>query len=192
MDLLELRDQLERHHDESYGWALSCCLHNRLAAEEVVQMVYLKVLEGKARYDGKAAFKTWLFSVIRNTAADARRRNTLDRLRLIRYGRETEHAIQEDQLDQAIHQLQWQMVFQRTLADLPTRQREVLQLVFYHELSLEEAAHVMRISVGSARTHYERGKKRLREWLEGVETGDESRLGGKRNRQPIPGPASEG
>jgi DNA-directed RNA polymerase specialized sigma24 family protein len=37
----------------------------------------------------------------------------------------------------------------------------VLQLVFYHGMTIEEAAEVMHISLGSARTHYDRGKKAL-------------------------------
>ena len=59
-----------------------------------------------------------------------------------------------------------QQRFRQALERLPARQRETLHLVFYQDLSLREAAEVMSISIGSARQHYERGKKRLREALD--------------------------
>src|SRR5215510_16057409 len=85
----ELRAALELHHSESYGWALNCCARSSVEAEAVLQTVYLKVLMGKARYHGKASFKTWLFAVIRRTAADERRRQMLRHLLLDRHHKAT-------------------------------------------------------------------------------------------------------
>jgi DNA-directed RNA polymerase specialized sigma24 family protein len=48
---------------------------------------------------------------------------------------------------------------------LSPRQREVLHLVFYQDLTIAAAAGVLNISIGSARVHYERGKAQLRRLL---------------------------
>lgn len=164
LDDAALRVQLETHHAESYGWALSCCRHCREEAENVLQIVYLKVLGRRAVFEGRSSFKTWLFSVIRHTAAGERRMELLHRLRLKELftpasgdRRSSEERIASDEANENLR---------RALLKLPARQREVLQLVFYHDLSVQEAAKVMGVGIGSARTHYERGKKQMRKWLE--------------------------
>lgn len=151
----DLRCVLEQHHAASFGWALACCGRDREEAEDVLQASYLKILEGRARFDGRSSVKTWLFGVIRRTAAEERRR------RLFGRRMHDSHAMQAPltySSDDAIsdHPLI------AALALLAPRQREVLHLVFYQGLTIEDAATVMRISVGTARTHYERGKQRLR------------------------------
>jgi RNA polymerase sigma-70 factor (ECF subfamily) len=57
------------------------------------------------------------------------------------------------------------------LSELSERQAEVLNLVFYQGLTVREAAEVMEVSLGSARIHYDRGKKRLRALLSESEEG---------------------
>ncbi|HSD45117.1 MAG TPA: RNA polymerase sigma factor [Pyrinomonadaceae bacterium] len=168
MEISELKAELEKLHHASFGWALSCCRHNHAEAEEVLQTVYLKILQGKARYRGECKLQTWLFAVIRKTAISERRKHILRTIKAIAApssgsGSESETSFARSEIQQRLERSEMQQQFNEALAQLPARQRETLHLVFYQDLSLSEAAQVMNISVGSARRHYERGKKRLRE-----------------------------
>jgi RNA polymerase sigma factor (sigma-70 family) len=181
MDIAELKAELETLHSASFGWALSCCRRDRAQAEEVLQTVYLKILEGKACFRGEASLKTWLFAVIRKTAIGEHRKNIL---RMLRWSDTSEQATLVSPLEQpgiALEKSETQAVFQNALKSLPRRQREVLHLVFYQDLSLSEAAVVMSISIGSARQHYDRGKKHLREFLGQTESAHGINWRGKEN-----------
>jgi len=166
MDIQELQAELEKLHGASFGWALSCCRRDRAEAEEVLQTVYLKILEGKARYRGESQLKTWLFAVIRKTAITEQRKRLL---RILKLTAASNPAPEQDSFAgepaATFERSEAQKQFQLALRTLPARQREVLHLVFYEDLSLREAADVMGISIGSVRQHYERGKKHLRESL---------------------------
>jgi RNA polymerase sigma-70 factor (ECF subfamily) len=160
MDEIELKRQLERVHPDCFGWAMACCGRDRDDAEEVLQTVYLSVLDGRARYDARSSFRTWLFGVIRRTAASERRKAWLRGLLLKREAKSLEPQASE-QPDTGVELESRRNGLQHALAHLAARQREVLELVFYHDLTVEDAADVMGVSVGSARTHYARGKARL-------------------------------
>lgn len=179
MDENQLRMQLEQHHSASYGWAMSCCSQVPEMAEDVLQAAYLKILQGRARFHGRAAFKTWLFAVIRLTAADEIRRHWLRQWRLI--GREQAKDVQLPERGERLDESARLNAFQQALARLPGRQKEVMHLVLYQELSLQEASEVMGVSLGSARTHYDRGKRNLRARLEKSEHFDEY---GKERERP--------
>lgn len=160
-----LERSLEALHPASFGWALGCCRWDREEAEEVLQTSYLKILDGRARFDGRSSFKTWLFSVIRRTAAERRRSRWLRSLAALRWldarPGPAPASTPEDRFDTG----ETSRVLRAALRTLPARQREVLHLVFYQDLTVEEAARVLGISVGSARTHYHRGKSALHERL---------------------------
>lgn len=158
---IDLRAELARGHLESHGWAVRCCAGDRVEAEDVLHRAYVKVLDGEAKFEGKSSFKTWLFGVIRRTAWEQARQSWLRRLRLERWWHTSSHNDAQDVTDdERIPRLR------KTLAQLSKRQQEVLHLVFYQDLTIQEAAEVLAMPVGTARTHYERGKERLRRLLE--------------------------
>ncbi|MEW6683819.1 MAG: RNA polymerase sigma factor [Nitrospirota bacterium] len=162
----DLRAHLERLHPDSVGWARACCARDALEAETVLQTAYVKILDHRARFDGRASFKTWVFAVIRKTALDERRRALVRRFWSAAQAGAAAPPIYASDADRAVYCDELRGLFRRALAELPSRQREALHLVFYHEMSLQEAAEVMGVSIGAVRQHYDRGKKRLRCWME--------------------------
>lgn len=161
----ELEGWLERLHEESFGWALSCCSGEQVRAEDVLQSAYVRVIAGQAVYGGRSTFRTWLFGVIRRVAWEHNRRAHTERKRTLALDHPAARLVADPQ--SAPDDVDSSRALQQALAELPERQREVLHLVFYQDMSIADAAEVMEISVGSARTHYERGKARLKALLAG-------------------------
>jgi RNA polymerase sigma-70 factor (ECF subfamily) len=161
----DLQRELEQMHAASFGWALWCCDHRRDEAEEVLQTAYLKMLEGTGRFEGNSSLRTFFFGVIRRTAWERRSRRWLREQLLARWYRGRPAAANPADPEALANVSQSNRALLQALAALPTRQREVLHLVFYQDLTVEEASRILKISLGTARTHFSRGKERLRQTL---------------------------
>lgn len=155
----ELMPELKKLHTDSYRWSVICTHGDESAAQDVLQQVYLKILEGRARYQQQASLKTWLFTVIRNTAIDTQRSWTQ---RNVHFSDQL-----KDQADETSNEMTEEVVdmIKTAILKLSERQREIVNLVFYHDMTIEDAAEVMNVKLGTARTHYERGKHQLKRIL---------------------------
>lgn len=162
MQSANLLGDLERIHPASFGWALWCCGHQKEEAEEVLQTAYLKVIQGGAQFNGNSSLRTWFFAVIRRTALEQRRRQWLRGQMLARWliGRPAPDPATDPEA--AASGSEKVLALRRAMAALAVRQQEVLHLVYYQDFTVEEAAGIMGVSLGTARTHFERGKSRLR------------------------------
>ena len=157
-----LEGRLERLHEDSFGWALSCCGWDEADAADVLQSTYLKVVSGRAVFGEKSTFRTWLFGVIRQTAREHHRRAKSHRERAELLQQEiVGHGEVVENPPDPFERSEVRNVLREAMNQLPMRQKEVLHLVFYQDLTIREAAQAMEVSLGSARVHYERGKKRL-------------------------------
>lgn len=153
MNKSKIEQLLKTHHRDAFLWARQCCYYNSNEAHEVLQMTYLKILEGKANYNEQSSFKTWLFSVIRFTAIDHSRKQ-IPFEGLERIDSKVEEAEEPDSIN-----------YKELLSKLSERQHQVLLLAFYHNMTLEEIATITELHIGTIRTHYERGKLALRELI---------------------------
>lgn len=163
----KLIDQVAAFHEDAFSWAVTCCAGDIEAGADTLQECYVKVVTGRAAFAGRSSLKTWWLAVVRFTALEQRRGQQRWR-RMAEAFRDWVAALGEGSPESPITELApppdaGQLA--AALARLPPRQAEILHLVFQQELSVSDSAAVMGISVGSARQHYERAKKRLRQEL---------------------------
>jgi RNA polymerase sigma factor (sigma-70 family) len=161
MNRSELERELERLHADSWGWALACCGRDRELASDALQTAYLRMLSGRATFRGGSSLKTWVLGVIRVTAMEEMRRQRASRTRDAGAPSAIDVADPSPGPDLVSEWSERGAALVGALASVSPRQRKVLQLVFYHGMTIEEAAVVMHVSLGSARTHYDRGKKAM-------------------------------
>jgi RNA polymerase sigma-70 factor (ECF subfamily) len=150
------RSALEAIHGQAFGWALSRCDYDPTAAEDLLQQAYVELLSGRARFDNRSSLKTFVFSVVQNLAR-GRYRRIASRLRLVQATRleSVDDAVLPEEPDES--EALWQAV-----QELPQRQRDIVELVFCRDMTIEAAATVMGITIGTGRAHYDRAKRALK------------------------------
>src|SRR5476649_1984009 len=153
MDRAEMEKKLEDLHPASFAWALACCSRDSADAEDVLQETYVKILEGKARFGGRASLKTWLFAVIRTTAAAHRRMRWWRDVRFVASD-SVSVADGGESAERLMVHAERTSALVRAVGRLARRQREIIELVFTHEMTIEQAADVAGVTVGTARVHY--------------------------------------
>ncbi len=150
---------------------------SRAVAEEAVQDTWMGVVKGIERFEGRAAFKTWLFRILINRARSAGVReqrhatiephHAVDPIRFDANGQWADpvEPWTEDS-DDRLEAATWAPTLQSGLEDLPPRQRQVVVLRDMEGLSGDEVCDLLDISPGNQRILLHRGRTRLREILE--------------------------
>jgi len=160
MDSSEIRSELESLHPSAFGWAMVCCGRDRDLASDVLQQTYCRILQGDASYKGKSKFSTWFFGVIRFVAKEEFRRRK-------RSPSSTQGNVSVESIEivdsglVSIEQFELAEQLNEALEKISQRQREVLHLTFYENMTIEQTAELLQISIGTARQHYQRGKANL-------------------------------
>lgn len=159
------REALAALHDAAYGWALSRTDYDEHEAQDIMQTAYVRILQGSAVFRGQSSLKTWLFGLIHGLAR-ARRRRLWRRTRLwLRFAPSELGADASVDPVAAAADAQTTQHILRALDQLPKRQRDVVELVYYRGSSVAGAANILGMSVGSARTHFARAKQTLTQEL---------------------------
>lgn len=154
------RSALEGLHEQLFAWALSRSDFDRAVAEDLVQQTYVELLTGKARFEGRSSLKTFVFAVVQNLAK-SRYRRIASRLKLASTVAGEPALVEVMQTEAGPNPAVWSAV-----QSLPQRQRDIIELVFCRDMTVEAASVVMGVTSGTGRVHYDRAKKALRAQLD--------------------------
>lgn len=132
-------------------------------ALELTQETFLSAYQALARWRPEARFTTWLFRIARNQAFDWLRRHK--RVDFVAWGDEQDLGLADPAStpDVALETVQRLRGLERALARLPTDHREILLLREIEEMSYDDIAEVLDISLGTVKSRIARARAGLLE-----------------------------
>ena len=150
---------LGRHRD----WLVSHCafrLGNRHDAQDVAQQVILRAWQAIDRFEGRSAFRTWLYSIAENQC----RSFIGKRMRYVQT-EHIEHLVDlylEGTSISDVERYAHKQAVATALQNVSDKAREVLELRFFQDCSLEEIATTLAISLSAAKMRLYRSLDQLR------------------------------
>src|ERR1700709_1553101 len=168
-DRLAMQVLYARHHVRVFRFVVRL-VRDEGMAEDLISEVFLDVWRQAGRFEGRAAVSTWLLAIARFKALSALRRRWNAEL-----DEEAAEAIEDtaDTPDVTLEKKDKSKVLRQCLSVLSADHREIIDLVYYHEKSVEEVAQIVGIPENTVKTRMFYARKKLAELLkaEGIERG---------------------
>lgn len=168
-DKLAMQVLYARHHVRVYRFVLRL-VSNPTTAEDLISEVFLDVWRQADRFEGKSQVTTWLLAIARFKALSTLRRRSDEELD------EDKAASIEDTSDDpeiAAQKKDKSEILRKCMTALSPDHREIIDLVYYHEKSVEEVAEIVGIPENTVKTRMFYARKKLAELLKaaGVDRG---------------------
>jgi RNA polymerase sigma-70 factor, ECF subfamily len=168
-DRLAMQVLFARHHVRVYRFVLRL-VNNPSTAEDLISEVFLDVWRQAGRFEARSQVSTWLLAIARFKALSALRKKPEAAL-----DEEMAEAIEDtsDTPEVSLQKKNKSELLRECLKSLSPEHREVVDLVYYHEKSIEEVAELIGIPENTVKTRMFYARKRLSELLKaaGVDRG---------------------
>ncbi|WP_018924787.1 RNA polymerase sigma factor SigX [Salsuginibacillus kocurii] len=161
-------DRLYEEHHQALFQFLFYMVKDRGTAEELVQDVYIKVLQSYESFEGKSSEKTWLFSIARHVGIDyirkenRQKRKWLGVFSSVHKEEIKDHSPLPEEIASTNEEIQ---EVYKCLNQCTPDQQQVIILRYVEGLSVKEAAAVLGFSESKVKTTQHRALKKLQEAL---------------------------
>ncbi len=162
------RQLIERHQNAVIG-TVTKMLGNSSDSEDIAQQVFLRIWRNAKRYRAEAKFTTYLFTITRNLVFNETRRRRRKKEISSDEREENSNQIVEASADQRpdaeLLQAELQDTVDKAIAALPEVQRIAVVLRRYEQLSYEEIAAILNLTVSAVKSLLFRARTTLRDSL---------------------------
>jgi RNA polymerase sigma-70 factor (ECF subfamily) len=150
-----------RHHMRVHRFVLRL-VRNQTVAEDVISETFLDVWRQAGSFEGRSAVSTWLLAIARFKALSILRRKKEDEL-----DEDGVTALVDpvDNPEVAAQKRDTGQILRQCLTALSRDHREIIDLVYYHEKSVEEVAKIVGIPEATVKTRMFYARKRLSKLL---------------------------
>src|SRR5258705_4033788 len=153
-----------RHNVRVYRFVLRI-VRDTTMAEDLVSQVFLDVWRTASQFEGRSQVSTWLLSIARFKALTAmrqRRHEDIDQEDVL------EIADEADTPEASLDRSNTSAILRACVAKLSPAHREIINLVYYHEKSVEEAGAIIGIPQSTGKPRMVYARKQLAELLKGA------------------------
>jgi len=135
---------------------------DKLAAEDLVSDVFLDVWRQAGRYQARSQVSIWLLAIARNKALSALRRRSTEEL-----DEDAAAAIEDpqDNPEVTLQNRQKTEILLNCPTQLSPAHREIIDLVYYHEKSIDEVAEIIGVPQNTVKTRMFYARKRIAELM---------------------------
>jgi RNA polymerase sigma-70 factor (ECF subfamily) len=151
-----------KYHPYLYSLALRY-LKNVEAAEEAVQHVFVKLWESVRHIEIEINLKNYLYTMTKNYILNYFRDNK--KTVSINYVNAQEEILDEDDFPTLLEEMQLLEILKQGIENLPTRKKEVCEMKMEGNVSNQEIADRMGISIHTVKSHYREAIKMLRNYF---------------------------
>ncbi len=148
-------------------------VHDRADAEDLAQEVFIEVFRSASRFRSDSRISTWLYRIAVNKSLnfirDHQKRKFFQKIEDVFFSRNSSASVSQpfstDEADTAIQEKQKTAMVHRAIASLPENQRVAFTLNKYEDLSYQEIAEIMELSLSSVESLIHRAKRNLQQKL---------------------------
>lgn len=138
---------------------INTIVHDLVAAEELAEETFVKLVLKRPKYVSRASFKTWLYKIGHNLALNHLRRSKSKHVPLSDI---PELVDEQVQLERSYIQKEEKQLLHHAMKKLKKEYQQVLWLIYFEGFTQKETAGIMRKSVHNVETLVYRARQALK------------------------------